>query len=130
MISRFDAAVIGTGQAGPSLANRLTRAGMTVAVIERSRFGGSCINTGCTPTKTMVASASAARLASRAADYGVTIEGRVTIGMKKVVARKNVVSNTAQKNIENWLASMPGCTVMRGHARFISPNETRLMATG
>src|SRR5215471_1261050 len=123
MVNRFDAAVIGTGQAGPSLANRLTRAGMTVAVIERSRFGGTCVNTGCMPTKTMVASAYAAHLASRAADYGVTIEGRVTTDMKKVVARKNLVSNTAQKNIESWLASMPGCTVMRGHARFVSPNE-------
>jgi pyruvate/2-oxoglutarate dehydrogenase complex dihydrolipoamide dehydrogenase (E3) component len=123
MISRFDAAVIGTGQAGPPLADRLTRAGMTVVVIERSRFGGTCVNTGCMPTKTMVASAYAAHLASRAADYGVTIEGRVTTDMKKVVARKNRVSNTAQKNIKSWLASMPGCTVMRGHARFASPNE-------
>jgi pyruvate/2-oxoglutarate dehydrogenase complex dihydrolipoamide dehydrogenase (E3) component len=123
MTDRFDAVVIGTGQAGPSLANRLTRAGMTAAVIERGRFGGTCINTGCMPTKTMVASAYAAHLATRAADYGVAIEGRVTIDMKKVIARKNLVSDTAQKNIENWLSSMPGCTVMRGHARFVSSNE-------
>jgi pyruvate/2-oxoglutarate dehydrogenase complex dihydrolipoamide dehydrogenase (E3) component len=123
MISRFDAAVIGAGQAGPSLADRLTRASMTVAVIERSRFGGTCVNTGCMPTKTMVASAYAARLASRAADYGMTIEGRVAVNMKKVVARKTLVLDTAQKNIESWLASMPGCTVMCGHARFVSPNE-------
>ena len=123
MTDRFDAAVIGTGQAGPPLANRLTGAGMTVAVIERGRFGGTCINTGCMPTKTMVASAYAAHLAARGADYGVAIEGRVTVDMKKVVARKNLVSDTARKNIESRLSSMPGCTVIRAHARFVSPNE-------
>jgi pyruvate/2-oxoglutarate dehydrogenase complex dihydrolipoamide dehydrogenase (E3) component len=123
MAGHFDAAVIGTGQAGPPLANRLTGAGMTVAVIERGRFGGTCINTGCMPTKTMVASAYAAHLAAKAADYGIAIEGRVTVDMKKVIARKNLVSDTAQQNIESWLASMPGCTVIRGHARFVSPNE-------
>jgi len=83
MTDRFDAAVIGTGQAGPPLANRLTQAGMTVAVIERGRFGGTCVNTGCTPTKTMVACAYAAHLAARAADYGVAIEGHMTVDMKK-----------------------------------------------
>ena len=128
MTSHFDAAVIGTGQAGPPLANRLTGAGMTVAVIERGRFGGTCVNTGCMPTKTMVASAYAAHLAARAADYGVAIEGRVTVDMKKVVARKKLVSDTAQKGIESWLSSMPGCTVMRGHARFVSPNEVEVGA--
>jgi len=128
MTSHFDAAIIGTGQAGPALANRLTGAGMTVAVIERGRFGGTCVNTGCMPTKTMVASAYAAHLVARAADYGVAIEGRVTIDMKKVVARKNLVSDTAQKNIETWLSSMPGCTVMRGHARFVSASEIEVGA--
>ena len=113
MTAHFDAAVIGTGQAGPSLANRLTMAGKTVAVIERDRFGGTCVNTGCMPTKTMVASAYAAHMAARAADYGVVIEGRVSVDMKKVVARKNVVSRTAQGNIEKWLGSMKGCTVLR-----------------
>src|SRR5215472_13740819 len=112
MTDRFDAAVIGTGQAGPPLANRLTQAGMTVAVIERGRFGGTCVNTGCTPTKTMVASAYAAHLAARAADYGVAIAGRVTVDMKKVIARKNLVSDTAEQGIKDWLSSMPGCTVV------------------
>ena len=82
MPQHFDACIIGTGQAGPSLANRLTQAGMKVAVIERGRFGGTCVNTGCMPTKTLVASAYAARLAARAADYGVKIEGPVSIDMK------------------------------------------------
>src|SRR5262245_59632099 len=79
MSNSYDAAIIGTGQAGPALANRLTKAGMTVAVIERGRFGGTCVNTGCTPTKTMVASAYAARLAARAAEYGVVIDGHIGI---------------------------------------------------
>ncbi len=123
MPSRFDAAIIGTGQAGPPLANRLTRAGMAVAVIERGRFGGTCVNTGCTPTKTMVASAYAAHLVACAAEYGVAIEGRVSIDLQRVVARKNVVSGTARRGVESWLASMPGCTVLRGHGRFVSPTE-------
>jgi pyruvate/2-oxoglutarate dehydrogenase complex dihydrolipoamide dehydrogenase (E3) component len=93
---------------------------MKVAVIERGRFGGTCVNTGCMPTKTLVASAYAARLVARAAEYGVTIEGRVGIDMKKVKARKDAVSGTATKNIEAWLRSMPGCTVLKGHARFVS----------
>src|SRR5271169_3984828 len=88
MPPHFDAAIIGTGQAGPSLANRLTQAGTKVAVLERSHFGGTCVNNGCMPTKTLVASAYAAHLVARAADYGVTIEGRIGIDMKKVKARR------------------------------------------
>jgi pyruvate/2-oxoglutarate dehydrogenase complex dihydrolipoamide dehydrogenase (E3) component len=126
MPAQFDAAIIGTGQAGPSLANRLTQAGMKVVVIERGRFGGTCVNTGCMPTKTLVASAYAARLVARAAEYGVTIEGRVGIDMKKVKARKDAVSGTATKNIEAWLRSMPGCTVLKGHARFTSAHDIQV----
>ena len=92
MATHYDAAIIGTGQAGPSLANRLTQAGMKVAVIEQGHFGGTCVNNGCMPTKTLVASAYAAHLVARAADYGVTIAGRVGIDMKKVKARKDAVS--------------------------------------
>ena len=95
MATHYDAAIIGTGQAGPPLANRLTQAGMKVAVVERGHFGGTCVNNGCMPTKTLVASAYAAHLVARAADYGVTIEGRVGIDMKKVKARKDTVSATA-----------------------------------
>jgi pyruvate/2-oxoglutarate dehydrogenase complex dihydrolipoamide dehydrogenase (E3) component len=123
MPTHYDAAVIGTGQAGPALTNRLSQAGMSVAVIERDRFGGTCVNTGCMPTKAMVASAYAAHLAARAADYGVVIEGRVRTDMKKVKARKDVVSDTAEKNIRTWLGGMKEVTVIRGHARFTSPHE-------
>jgi pyruvate/2-oxoglutarate dehydrogenase complex dihydrolipoamide dehydrogenase (E3) component len=103
MAQHFDATIIGTGQAGPSLANRLSQAGLKVAVIERGRFGGTCVNTGCMPTKTMVASAYAAHLAKRAAGYGVVIGGPVTVDMKAVRARKDKVANTASKNVETWL---------------------------
>ena len=126
MPAHFDAAIIGTGQAGPALANRLSQAGMKVAVIERGRFGGTCVNTGCMPTKTLVASAYAAHLAARAAEYGVSIEGRVGIDMKKVKARKDAVSGTATRHVEAWLRSMPGCTVLQGHARFVSTHEIQV----
>jgi pyruvate/2-oxoglutarate dehydrogenase complex dihydrolipoamide dehydrogenase (E3) component len=122
MTKHFDAIIIGTGQAGPALANRLSRAGRKIAVIERARFGGTCVNTGCMPTKTLVASAYAAHLARRAADYGVVVEGQIGIDMKVVKARKDKVSGTASKNIEAWLRSMPNCTVVQGHARFVSPH--------
>jgi pyruvate/2-oxoglutarate dehydrogenase complex dihydrolipoamide dehydrogenase (E3) component len=117
MATHYDAAIIGTGQAGPPLANRLTQAGMKVAVVERGRFGGTCVNNGCMPTKTLVASAYAAHLVARAADYGVTIEGRIGIDMKRVKARKDVVSANATRGVEAWLKSMPNCTVLRSHAR-------------
>ena len=123
MTQNFDAAIVGTGQAGPALANRLTQSGMTVAVIERGRFGGTCVNTGCMPTKTLVASAYAAHLAARAADYGVEIAGGIAVDMKKVKARKDAVSGTATKNIEAWLRSMPNCTVLQAQARLVSANE-------
>src|SRR5689334_3225822 len=87
----FDAIVIGTGQAGPSLARRLVAAGRKVAVIERKDFGGTCVNTGCTPTKALVASAYAAHLARRHADYGVTLGGPVAVDMKAVKARKDAI---------------------------------------
>ncbi len=96
---------------------------MKVAVFERGRFGGTCVNTGCMPTKTLVASAYAAHLARRADDYGVEITGHVGVDMKKVKARKDRVSDTATANIESWLRSMPGCEVFRGQARFLSAHE-------
>src|SRR5271157_2218241 len=97
----FDAIIIGTGQAGPSLAGRLTAAGMRVAVIERGRFGGTCVNTGCIPTKTMVASAYAAHMARRAAEFGVTIAGSVTVDMKQVKARKDHISGESNRGVES-----------------------------
>ena len=122
MTEQYDAAIIGTGQAGPSLADRLTKAGMKTAIIERGRYGGTCVNTGCMPTKTLVASAYAARIAARAGEYGITIGGPIGIDMKKVKARKDAVSGTASQNVEKWLRSMPHSTIYRGHAQLLSPN--------
>src|SRR3546814_978003 len=102
----YDAIIIGTGQAGPPLAGRLTQAGMTVAIVERRDFGGTCVNTGCIPTKTLVASAYAARVAARAAEYGVTIDGRVGIDMRQVKARKDAVSGKSRGGVESWLREM------------------------
>jgi pyruvate/2-oxoglutarate dehydrogenase complex dihydrolipoamide dehydrogenase (E3) component len=121
MTKKFDAIIIGTGQAGPSLAGRLTDAGMTVAIIERHHVGGTCVNTGCKPTKTLVASAYAAHLARRADDYGVTLGGgTVGMDMKKAKARKDAVVNSSRSGNETWLGSMKGCTLLRGHARLES----------
>jgi len=119
-MASFDAIVIGAGQAGPSLANRLTGAGMSVAMIERHLFGGTCVNTGCMPTKTMVASAYAAHVARRAQDYGVVIDTPPRIDMNKVRDRAARVSANSRNGIESWLHGMPGCTVIKGHARFES----------
>jgi pyruvate/2-oxoglutarate dehydrogenase complex dihydrolipoamide dehydrogenase (E3) component len=123
MPTHYDAAVIGTGQAGPSLANRLSQTGMKVAVVERKYFGGTCVNNGCMPTKTLVASAYAARIAARAEDYGVALNAGFRIDMAKVKARKDAVVLAARSGLETWLTAMPGCTILRGHARFISPHD-------
>ncbi len=123
---RFDAIVIGAGQAGPSLANRLSAAGMKVAMIERHLFGGTCVNTGCMPTKTMVASAYAARVAQRAAEYGVVLGGTPRIDLARVHERASTVSTNARNGVEGWLRSMPGCTVIQGHARFESATSVRV----
>ncbi len=119
MTRKFDAIVVGAGQAGPSLAGRLTAAGMTVAVVERKLFGGTCVNTGCIPTKTLVASAYAAQLARRGDEYGIGT-GPVAVDMKKVKARKDAVSGKSREGVEGWLDGMERCTVFRGHARFES----------
>ena len=117
-MTRFDALIIGTGQAGPPLAGRLTRAGMTVAVIERKLFGGTCVNTGCTPTKTLVASAYAAHLARRAQEYGIALSGGVHIDMPRVKARADAVAANSREGVEGSLRKMDGCTVFHEHARF------------
>jgi pyruvate/2-oxoglutarate dehydrogenase complex dihydrolipoamide dehydrogenase (E3) component len=122
-MTNFNAIIIGTGQAGPSLAGRLAASGMNVAIVERKLFGGTCVNTGCIPTKTMVASAYAAHMARRAAIYGVNVEGEVTVDMARVKARKDAVSGKSRTGVESWLKSMKNCTVFEGHARFESPRE-------
>ena len=129
MMLAYDAIIIGTGQAGPSLAGRLTAAGMKVAVIERGRFGGTCVNTGCIPTKTMVASAYAAHMARRAAEYGVTIASPVTVDMKQVKARKDQVSGASNHGVEKWLKNMANCVVYEGHATFEAPHEVNVGGT-
>jgi pyruvate/2-oxoglutarate dehydrogenase complex dihydrolipoamide dehydrogenase (E3) component len=96
-------------------------AGQNVAIIERKLFGGTCVNTGCTPTKTLVASAYAAHLARRGAEFGVVINGGVSIDMKQVKARKNAVVAVSNKGVEHSLKTLKGCTVYEGHARFVSP---------
>src|SRR5579862_1979174 len=120
-MKHFDAIIIGTGQAGPSLAARFAGAGKTVAIIERHKFGGTCVNTGCIPTKTLVASAYAIHVARRGAEYGFAV-GDVRVDMKRVKARKDAVSGRSNKGVEEWLRGTPNCTVIQGHARFQSPN--------
>ena len=126
MPTHFDAIVIGAGQAGPSLAGRLTQAGRKVAFIERKLFGGTCVNTGCTPTKAMVASAYVAYKARVAKTYGVTIEGAVSVDMKAVKARKDEIVLKSRTSVEGWLRGMENCTVYNGHARFESANSVRV----
>jgi pyruvate/2-oxoglutarate dehydrogenase complex dihydrolipoamide dehydrogenase (E3) component len=121
-MKRFEAIIIGTGQAGPPLAARFSAAGKTVAIIERQKFGGTCVNTGCIPTKTMVASAYAAHVARRGDEYGFTVNGDVRVDMKRVKARKDAVSGRSNKGIEEWLRGLKNCTVVQGHARFQSSN--------
>lgn len=120
MSRNFDAIIIGTGQAGPSLAARFAAAGMTVAIIERHKFGGTCVNTGCIPTKTLVASAYAAHVARRGAEYGFAANGEVRVDMKRVKARKDEVSGRSSRGVEEWLRGLANCTVIQGHARFQS----------
>lgn len=122
---KFDAIIIGCGQAGPPLAGRLTAAGQTVALIERKLVGGTCVNTGCKPTKTMVASAYAAHLARTGADYGVST-GEVSVDMQAVKARKDKVTVDSRAGLESWIAGMKDCTLFRGHARFEGPHEVRV----
>jgi len=122
----YDAIVIGTGQAGPSLAARLAGAGMKVAIVERGKVGGTCVNTGCIPTKTLVASAAVARAAQRAAEFGVSLDGPVSVDMKKVKARKDQVSGDARRGNEEWLQNLANLTLIRGHAKFDSPREIRV----
>jgi pyruvate/2-oxoglutarate dehydrogenase complex dihydrolipoamide dehydrogenase (E3) component len=121
-MKHFDAIIIGTGQAGPFLAARFAAAGKTVAIIERHKFGGTCVNTGCIPTKTLVASAYAAHVARRGAEYGFTVNGDVRVDMKRVKERKDAVSGRSNKGVEEWLRGTKNCTVIQGHARFQSSN--------
>ena len=122
----YDAIVIGTGQAGPSLAAALAGAGMRVAVVERHRFGGTCVNVGCIPTKVLVASARAAHVARRAGEFGVVIDGGVSVDMTKVKARKDAIVRRSREGVEKWLRGLDNVTVHTGHARFERPRTVRV----
>jgi pyruvate/2-oxoglutarate dehydrogenase complex dihydrolipoamide dehydrogenase (E3) component len=126
MATKYDAIIIGTGQAGPALAVRLASAGMKTAIIERKRFGGTCVNNGCIPTKTLVASARAAHIARRAGEYGVMINGSLVVDMKKVKERKDAVVRRSNEGVEQWLKSTENLTVYEGHARFENPHQLRV----
>lgn len=119
-MTAYDAIVIGAGQAGPSLARRLAASGRRVAIFERALFGGTCVNTGCTPTKAMVGSAYAAHLARRSGEFGVTIGGAVGIDMQQVKARKDAIVAASRDGVEASLRQTDGITVVRGHASFVS----------
>ncbi|NKI72239.1 FAD-containing oxidoreductase [Collimonas pratensis] len=120
MHQRYDAIVIGTGQSGPSLAVRLAQAGRKTAIIERKNFGGTCVNTGCIPTKTLIASARVAHMARRAAEFGVMLDSPVVVDMARVKARKDLVVSQSNQGVASWLRSTPNLTVIEGHARFES----------
>jgi pyruvate/2-oxoglutarate dehydrogenase complex dihydrolipoamide dehydrogenase (E3) component len=123
MSTTFDAVVIGTGQAGPYITRRLAASGMKVAIVERKFFGGTCVNTGCIPTKAMVASAYATHMARRGAEFGVEIEGGVRVDMRKVSARKTAILMQSRNGLETSLKTLANCTVFEGHARFESAHE-------
>src|SRR5512134_1980003 len=126
MSTHYDAIVIGTGQAGPALAARLSAAGMRVAVVERGKVGGTCVNTGCIPTKTLVGSAAVAFAAGRASEFGVSVAGPVGVDMKKVKARKDAISGESREGVESMLRGLPNATFLSGHARFESAREIRV----
>jgi pyruvate/2-oxoglutarate dehydrogenase complex dihydrolipoamide dehydrogenase (E3) component len=126
MATKYDGIIIGTGQAGPSLAGRLASAGMKVAIVERKLFGGTCVNTGCIPTKTLVASARAAHVARSAGEYGLMIGGSITVDMKKVKERKDSVVRRSNEGVEKWLKSTENLTVYEGHARFEDARRVRV----
>lgn len=126
-MEKFDAIVIGTGQAGPSLAAKCADEGLKTAVIEKDKFGGTCVNTGCTPTKAMVASARAAHMARRGNDFGVEISGDIKVNLKKVKARKDKLVKNSTEGVEGWLRETNNLTVIEGHARFI---ENKIIRVG
>jgi pyruvate/2-oxoglutarate dehydrogenase complex dihydrolipoamide dehydrogenase (E3) component len=118
----FDAIVLGTGQSGPAVAEALGSSGLSIAVVEKALFGGSCVNYGCIPTKALVASAKVAHQVRRAAEFGVEIGGGpVTVDMKRVKARKDEISGASQSGVRGWMEHAKNVTVVRGTGRFTGP---------
>ncbi len=126
MKHEFDVLVIGSGQSGPSVAERFSNEGQKVAIVERKHFGGTCVNTGCMPTKALVASAYVAHMARRAAEYGINAGNEVTTDIKRVIARKNEIVMQSRKGVTSWMEHLKNCTVFRGHARFIAPKTVEV----
>lgn len=126
MATKFGAIIIGTGQSGPSLAQRMTEEGLKTAIIERKLFGGTCVNVGCIPTKTLVASARAAYMARRGADFGITIGGPISVDMKQVKARKDGVVRQSNEGVTKWLKGMDKLTVFEGHGTLESAKRVRV----
>jgi len=126
MAERFDTIIIGTGQAGPALADRMEDEGKRVAIIERGKLGGTCVNVGCIPTKALVASARAAHVARRAADFGVSIPGDVSVDMAAVKARKDQILGASNAGLTGWMESLDHGTLIRGHARFVDAKTVQV----
>jgi pyruvate/2-oxoglutarate dehydrogenase complex dihydrolipoamide dehydrogenase (E3) component len=120
---QFDAIIIGTGQAGPALAVRLAQAGKKVAILERKLFGGTCVNVGCVPSKTLIASARAAHVARHGSDYGVMIDSPIRVDMQRVKARKDAVVRQSNEGVTKWLKTTPNLTVIEGHGRFVDDHS-------
>lgn len=126
MTTRYDAIVIGTGQSGPPLAARLGQEGLRTAIIERKLVGGTCVNVGCIPTKTLVGSAKAAYMVRQAADFGIVIDGSVQVDMKRVKARKDAIAGASNEGVTSWIEGMPNVTLLRGHAQFVGPKAVEV----
>ncbi|MDX1403296.1 MAG: FAD-containing oxidoreductase [Woeseiaceae bacterium] len=126
MTASYDAIVIGTGQSGPALAARLDKEGRRTAVIERHLIGGTCVNVGCTPTKTLVGSARVAYLARQGGDFGVSISGDISVDMRRIKARKDEIAGASNKSVTDWLEGMQNVDLIRGHARFVAPRAVEV----
>ena len=123
MSTNYDAIIIGTGQSGPALAGRLNKEGLKTAIIERKLVGGTCVNVGCTPTKTLVGSARIAYLAQQAGKFGISIGGDIAVDMKRVKARKDEIAGASNQGVTDWLEGMDNAELIRGHARFVAAHS-------
>ena len=123
MAKQYDAIIIGTGQSGPALAGRLSQEGLKTAIIERKLVGGTCVNVGCTPTKTLVGSARIAYAAREAEKFGVSIAGDISVDMRRVKARKDEVTGASIQGVTSWLEGMDNVDLIRGHGRFVGSHS-------
>src|SRR5262245_23653178 len=126
MEQTFDAIVVSAGQAGPPLAVDCAQHGLRTVLIERERLGGTCVNNGCIPTKTLVASARAAQVARRAAEWGVQLDGSVRVDMPAVKARMDGVVEQSRQGLSRWIAGTSGLTLLMGHARFVDAHTVEV----